>query len=147
MSTRKLIVAALICGLAILVAGGIQLIRISHNKPAVPVLAEGEQATVGGVRASVTRSARDSRGFHVEVQLSASGSSTVPVTDFTLLVGGKLEQPSNTAASRAPACRSPIPVGADEARCTLDFKDRDGSATLAFSRAGEQRIWALQPAA
>jgi hypothetical protein len=146
-STRKLIVTALICGLAILVAGGIQLVRISHNKPAVPVLDQGEQTVVGGVRATVTNSARDGRGFHVGVELSAPSASTVAITDFTLLVGGKLEQPTNTSTSSAPGCAAPIAVGTAPIRCTLDFRDRDGSATLAFSRAGDQRIWALEPAA
>jgi len=146
-STRKLIITALICGLAILVAGGIQLVRISHNKPAVPVLVQGEKAVVGGVRATVTNSARDDRGFHVGVELSAPSASTVAVTDFTLLVGGKLEQPTNTSTSSAPACAAPIALRTAPTRCTLDFEDRAGSATLAFSRAGDQRIWALEPAA
>lgn len=32
MSTRKLIVAALVCGLAILLAGAIQFVQIAHDR-------------------------------------------------------------------------------------------------------------------
>ena len=49
-STRKLIAIALLCGLAILIAGGIQLFRLSDtSERTVEVLAEGETATVGGI--------------------------------------------------------------------------------------------------
>ena len=48
MSTRKLILTALLCGLAILIAGGIQLIRIADDKPvSLPTI--GEERVVGGV--------------------------------------------------------------------------------------------------
>ncbi|MEZ5257542.1 MAG: hypothetical protein R2705_11800 [Ilumatobacteraceae bacterium] len=48
MSTRRLIITAMICGLAILVAGGIQLIRISRNDQlTLPTM--GEWRTVSGV--------------------------------------------------------------------------------------------------
>ena len=32
MSTRKLIIAALLCGVAILLAGALQLVQIAHNQ-------------------------------------------------------------------------------------------------------------------
>jgi hypothetical protein len=48
-STRRLILLALACGLAILVAGSIQLVRISRNEPTVEVGRIGTSATIGGV--------------------------------------------------------------------------------------------------
>ena len=68
-STRKLIAVALLCGLAILVAGGIQLFRISDRSGrTVEVLEEGQSATVGGVRVEVVSSVRTAEALEVRVR-------------------------------------------------------------------------------
>lgn len=36
MSTRKLIIAALLCGMAILVAGALQFLQIAHDRSSGP---------------------------------------------------------------------------------------------------------------
>ena len=89
-STRKLIAVALLCGLAILVAGGIQLFRISDRSDrTVEVLDEGQSATVGGVQVQVVSSVRTGSALGVSVRLGAPGDGTsVPLSSFTLLVGG-----------------------------------------------------------
>ena len=88
-STRKLIVVALVCGLAILVAGGIQLFRIAGTDDrTVEVLAEGEAATVGSVTVSVEGSEHDGAVIRAMVRLSAPDETTVPLSSFTLLAGG-----------------------------------------------------------
>ena len=93
-STRKLIAVALLCGLAILVAGGIQLFRISDRSGrTVEVLEEGQSATVGGVQVQVVSSVRTGGALEVSVRLGAPGDGTsVPLSSFTLLVGGGLER-------------------------------------------------------
>jgi hypothetical protein len=146
-STRKLIVAALVCGLAILLAGGIQLFRISDSpNRAVDVLREGQSATVGRVALSVTRSSRTGEAIDVDVQFAAAPSEiSVPITSFTLLVGGKLEQPTNSEATGSPGCGSTVIVRQTGLTCVVHFPPHDGTATLAFSRAGEQQLWRLMP--
>jgi len=149
-STRKLIVVALLCGLAILVAGGIQLFRISDaDDRTVDVLAEGEAATVGSVTVVVEDSSSDGAMIRATVRMSlAEGSgtddTTVPLSSFTLLVGGRL-QPSLVGVDDPAQCGSPVTVGAEPTTCEVAFEGGDGTATLAFSRDGEQAQWRLDP--
>jgi hypothetical protein len=145
-STRKLIAVALLCGLAILVAGGIQLFRISDRSGrTVEVLEEGQSATVGGVQVQVVSSVRTSDGLGVTVRLGAPGDGTsVPLSSFTLLVGGDLERavPGSTAAD----CPDPVPLTPTLTSCEVAFAPREGTATLSFSHGGGQRLWHLDPA-
>ena len=146
-STRKLIVVALLCGLAILVAGGIQLFRISDaDDRTVEVLAEGEAATVGSITVVVEDSSFDDAVIRAAVRMSlAEGSgtdeTTVPFSSFTLLVGGQLRQV--LLSQGEPGCPSPVTVGAEPTTCEVAFEGGDGTATLAFSRDGEQAQWRL----
>jgi hypothetical protein len=147
-STRKLIGIALLCGLAILIAGGIQLFRISDTGGrTVAVLAEGDRATVGGITVTVEGSAFGPNGLTVGVSLaSASDRETVPVTSFTLLAGGALQQATGDDTGETSSCPSTIDVDPSGTRCFLSFPSGKGTATLGFSRGGEQRIWRLDPA-
>ncbi len=140
--------AALLCGLAILVAGVIQLFRILDNQDTkVIILEQGRSATVGGLTLSVTGSTQTQRAIEVMARFEpAATEARVPVTSFTLLVGGQLEPPTNGASTAAPGCPPTIVVGSSGASCVVTFSLRQGTATVAFSRAGEQRLWRLEPA-
>ena len=143
-STRKLIVLALLCGLAILAAGGIQLFRIAGSDDrTVEVLAEGESATVGSVTVAVEDSERDGAVITATVRLSAMDETSVPLSSFTLLAGGRLHQ---ALATEDPSgCPDPVTVGAAPTSCDVAFEGDDGTATLAFSRDDEQAQWRLEP--
>ena len=144
MSTRKLIVLALLCGLAILVAGGIQLFRIAGTDDrTVEVLAEGEAATVGTVTITVEGSEQDGAVIRARVRMSAPDETTVPLSSFTLLAGGRLHPALDTDS--ADSCPSPVAVGSAPTSCAVAFEGDDGTATLAFSRDDEQAQWRLQP--
>jgi hypothetical protein len=144
--TRRLIVAALVCALVILVAGVVQLLRISGaDEREVDLLAEGQPATVGGVTVSVTSSALTPDALSIVARFGPASGVEVPVTSFTLLAGGKLEAPTNSDATLAPGCPLTIEVGSGGLTCSVSFPRREGSATVAFSRGGEQQIWRLQP--
>jgi hypothetical protein len=144
-STRKLIAVALLCGLAILVAGGIQLFRISDRSGrTVEVLDEGESATVGGLQVEVVSSVRRGDALDVSVRLGAeSGRTSVPLSSFTLLVGGDLERA--VSGSGPSACPDPVPVSPTATACDVAFRSREGTATLSFSHDGQQRLWHLDP--
>jgi archaellum component FlaF (FlaF/FlaG flagellin family) len=145
-STRKLIVAALVCGVVILVAGVVQLLRIADAKNRdVPILTQGEAAAVGGVSVSVIGSTVTEQAIEVAVRFAPATDVPVGVTSFTLLVGGKLEQPTNAASTPAPGCPPTIVVGSGGTTCIVSFPHRDGTATVAFSRGGQQEIWRLEP--
>ena len=144
-STRKLIAVALLCGLAILVAGGIQLFRISDRSDrTVEVLDEGQSATVGGVQVQVVSSVRTGSALGVSVRLGAPGDGTsVPLSSFTLLVGGGLERA--TPGASPSACPDPVPLTPTLMSCDVAFPAREGTATLSFSHGGQQRLWHLDP--
>lgn len=69
MSTRKLIAAALICGLAILMAGGIQLVRLSGQAKTADevLLAVGARAKVGAQEVAVLGHVVDGTSLKVDV--------------------------------------------------------------------------------
>jgi hypothetical protein len=146
-STRKLIAVALLCGLAILVAGGIQLFRISdRSQRTVDVLEQGQSATVGDVTVAVERSGRTASDIAATVQLSAPPSGSAAAVDvaggFRLLIGGRLETPTN-AEPASDACPATVPAADLPLRCEVHFSPHDGTATLSFSQGGEQRLWRL----
>lgn len=147
MSTRKLIVVALLCGLAILVAGGIQLLRISDtSERTVELLSEGDQAVVGGVEVTVVSSERDRSAIRVTVEMaSVEASADVPTSSFSLLVGGDLEQPLAADGGVPPACGASVTLDGEPASCVVVFPPGRGTASLSFSRGGEQRVWRLDP--
>jgi hypothetical protein len=144
-STRKLIAVALLCGLAILVAGGLQLLRISDRSGrTVEVLEEGQSTTVGGVQVQVVSSLRTSDALGVSVRVGAPGDGTsVPLSSFTLLVGGELERAMPGSASSS--CPDPVPLTPTLTACDVAFPSGEGTATLSFSHGGQQRLWHLDP--
>jgi hypothetical protein len=143
-STRKLIIVALVCGLAILLAGGIQLFRIAGTDDrTVEVLAEGEAATVGSVTVSVEGSEHDGAVIRAMVRLSAPDETTVPLSSFTLLAGGRLHPALDIES--AGSCPSPVAVRSAPTSCAVAFEGDDGTATLAFSRDDQQAQWRLEP--
>jgi hypothetical protein len=143
-STRKLIAVALLCGLAILVAGGIQLFRISdRSQRTVDVLEQGQPATVGGITLTVVRSERTDGETTATVHFAPSSrTATFDLDEFTLLSGGHLERPTNADANEGD-CSPLMVVGDQQVVCQLRFAPHEGTATLSFSHGGEQRLWRL----
>ena len=76
MSTRKLITLALLCGLAILLAGGIQLVILSgRSKSSSGVLLhEGVTARVGAVDATLVSHHLDGQVVVLDVRLAGPSS-------------------------------------------------------------------------
>jgi hypothetical protein len=146
-STRKLIAVALLCGLAILVAGGIQLFRISDRRGhTVEVLEEGQSATVGGVQVAVVTSTHTPDDVSASIRLGPTPTAvTFGVESFTLLVGGQLERPTNADANPGD-CPPLLLLGDQRVDCLLHFPPHEGTATLSFSHGGQQRLWHLDPA-
>jgi len=146
-STRKLIAVALLCGLAILVAGGIQLFRISdRSQRTVDVLEQGQSATVGDVSVTVEGSGRTASDIVATVQLSPPPSGHASDVDVAgglrLLIGGRLESPTNTEPASG-ACPATVPAADLPVRCEVHFAPHDGTATLSVSHGGDQRLWRL----
>ena len=151
MSTRRLILLAMACGLAILVAGSVQLFRLSRSDNEVTILREGTSARVGEVEVTVEASRRDDEQVLVDVRLAVDPAEERPPVDvpasdnWSLLAAGELLGPVAPAqpGPLPPCVGSMLPPPGDEVQCTLAFAAGDGSKTIAYRRGDEQRQWAL----
>jgi hypothetical protein len=145
-STRRLIALAMLCGLAILVAGGIQLFRIQDSRDSeVVVLAVGESGTVEGVTATVADVQRPGPiVLTVDVD-AAPGSAGVDDLAAAWLVtsGGDARSPVPVPEEMGDACPGDrLPPGS-RATCLLAFEEGDGDAFARF-RVGERvLVWGL----
>ncbi len=146
MSTRRLIISALVCGLAILLAGAVMLIRLASDREnfTVRVFAVDQPATIDGVRVHIASHERSGGVARVVVNLDTPTDHGLADAGlgFSLNIGG-LREPQSPPASEIPACRGLAVVAAQSVTCTLAFSDRSGSATLAYAAHGEQAEWSL----
>ena len=148
MSTRKLILTALLCGLAILIAGGVKLIQVANDETEVQVLALGDEATLGDMTVSVLEIDRRPDATLVTVTMTGVDLAEGAADGWRLLGDGRVQEPANEngrvqeplATSTANGCTT---VMADSpTRCTVQFDPAESAPTVAYVRAGEQRQWA-----
>lgn len=140
MRTRTLLLLAVVCGLAILLAGGIQLLRLTGSESAdAEDLRIGDTATAGDATVTVV-SAEEEAGV-LTVALRAGGVDDPRGIDgFTLVVTGDVLRP---LAPEAGDC-----VGFTEATVDCDVRfdtgDVEGRTRVLLLRRGEdQRRWSL----
>lgn len=156
MATRKLIIAALCCGLAILLAGGLWLVATgnSDNDKTVPLLDPGQSATVGGLDVTVLGGALDGARLVLTVQATApAGGETI--TDFAS--GWRVLSPSGqtlatasgaVGAANGPPCSDASLDPGTTLTCHMLFAvDADASSVTGFStvyeRDGDSGAWLL----
>ena len=144
MKTRTLILLAMACGLAILVAGGAFLWRVIANKDELTIpdpAGVGQTQQVGPVRATLLQYVLQGDQLDVTVRLE----STEPLGDagsgWALLVDGKLADPV-TATDSSACAGKPVTVG-QPVECTLAFQASDGDRYVAYATGAQQRLWRL----
>lgn len=147
MSTRKLILLALACGLAILVAGSVQLLRIQRGGSTT--LSVGDSTELATVRAAVVSASSTSDSIGVVVEIRVADGAATALSDaqvgWSLLTGG-LKEPvlpgvAAKGAGETPACAG-LRVAVGETReCLLRFPVRPGGAGttyVSYRFAGQQ---------
>jgi hypothetical protein len=138
MKTRTLLMLALMCGVAILVAGVAQLVRVERQRPAT-ALTIGDRATVGDLEVTVL--GVDARRGTLAVDVRLAGLVDDDVTaSFSLVVPGDVLAPR---AEGDGACGA---VTVEPVECTLSFdvSESGGSArTLVVRRGDSQRRWVV----
>lgn len=142
MSTRKLILAALVCGLAIVLAGGVKLFQVAGEDDAVELLAFGEKAAVGDMTVSVLSVTPGTDRTVVVVSMSGVNGADA-VEGWRMLSGGKVSSPlpsGDTAggSTEVPACAK---VSTQVAECTVVFPASEGTVNVAYLRGGAQSQW------
>jgi hypothetical protein len=131
MSTRKLILLSLVCGLVILLAGGIKLLQVATDDASITVLAVGDEARVGDMSARVTAVGRTATATVVTVDLVGVAVEEASAGWIMLGDGSRLEPTS--------VCG---PTAVDERRqCRLEFDPVERVQAIAYARGGEQRQW------
>jgi hypothetical protein len=143
MRTRTLLILAVCCGLAILVAGSLQLLRVTGDGDAAADLAIGSSARAGDL--DVTVESADERDGLLRVGVRVSGVDDVSGLDsFRLVVSGEVLEPLTPAQAGDGACGA---LTVAEQRCDLVFgvADVEGSVRVLIVRRGEdQHRWDLR---
>jgi len=142
MSTRKLILWALVCGVLILVAGSAKLFQTTQQPVEVQLLALGDSITLGDMTVSVT-ALRDTTDRTL-VDVTMVGVAGAQAKDgWKLLASGKVSDPVLVPIGAGTECTLTQP--ATILTCTIAFPVSEGTRTVAYIRAGEQRQWATAP--
>ena len=138
MSTRKLILTALVCGLAILIAGGVKLIQVADRETTVELLALGDTATLGDMTVSVLDIEDSAEATFVTVSMVGVDLDSGAEDGWRMLADGKVAEPllvqDQPNACGATSAGAPV-------ECVVAFGPADKTRTVAYIRAGEQRQW------
>lgn len=138
MKTRTLLLLAIGCGLAILVAGGIQLLRVSGRSEGRETLSLGATAKVGGME--ITLIEARSVGDLAVVTVRVGGVDDDDVSDGFRL---NVDEPVALPASLGTPCGA---VGAEASTCSIAFDLPAGGldgAVLVYIRADQTARWSL----
>ena len=142
MSTRKLILWALVCGVLILVAGSAKLFQTSQQSVQVQLLELGDSVTLGDMTVSVT-ALRDIDDRTL-VDVTMVGVAEAQAMDgWKLLAAGKVTDPVLLPVGAGTECTlTQLEI---TLVCTVAFPVSEGTRTVSYVRAGEQRQWATAP--
>jgi hypothetical protein len=136
MRTRTLLLLAIACGLVILLAGGIQLLRVGDQEQSATLLQTGEPGKAGDVTVELTSSSADDSKLVAVVRLG--GADDPDGLDGFTLVG-----PGKVVAVSSSTCDG---ITAATAECALTFATGEMQGTsrqLIFHRADDQLRWVL----
>jgi hypothetical protein len=137
MSTRKLILTALICGLAIMLAGGFKLFQVATEDFEAVVFDLGSEQTLGDMKVTVQSVKQSDTQTLVSVRMRGVEGGD-GYEGWKLLADGKLSDPIVTADT-APC----VTKMAQYVECEIPFVGTDGSSvTVAYQRANLQSQWA-----
>jgi hypothetical protein len=128
--------------LAILIAGGVQLLRVGGQKESTQLLTVGEVGKAGDVTVSVIAPAQsDDATAHLSVTVRIGGVDDANGFDGFTLIG-----PDKVADVESSTCPG---ITVAEAQCTLTFSTAEmkgSSRQLILRRADTQLRWVLTAA-
>ena len=136
MRTRTLLLLAIGCGLAILLAGGIQLLRVGGQQQSAKVLSVGQPGKAGDVTVELVSSSVDESEVVAVVRIGG-------IDDPNGLDGFTLVGPGKVLSVTASNCEGITPTTVD---CSLTFATSEMVGTsrqLIFHRADDQLRWVL----
>ncbi|NDG66155.1 MAG: hypothetical protein EBY23_04395 [Actinobacteria bacterium] len=142
MSTRKLILWALVCGVLILAAGTAKLFQTSQKPVEVQLLAMGDSVTLGDMTVSVTALRDTADRTLVDVNMVGVAEAQA-MEGWKMLASGEVSDPVMLPVGAGTECT--LTKLTEMLTCTVAFPVSEGTRTVAYIRAGEQRQWATAP--
>jgi hypothetical protein len=133
--TRTLLLLAVACGLAILVAGSIKVFLIADDKPP-PHLAVGQSGTIGDMTVTVQSVRQAGTQTLIGVRLGGTVDPDGGLS-FVYGTGGRQLQPEAPAAGDPPCGATAV----EPADCVLAFATLDIPGVLRYQRADETLRW------
>ena len=126
----------------ILIAGTAKLFQTSQKPVEVQLLALGDSVTLGDMTVSVT-ALRDT-GDRTLVDVTMVGVAEAQAMDgWKMLAAGEVSDPVMLPVGAGTECT--LTKLAETLTCTVAFPVSEGTRTVAYIRAGEQRQWATAP--
>lgn len=143
-STRRLIITALVCGMAILLAGGVFLVRIANNRVEITTNRIGDVVRVGDLRVTVVRVTEGADALRVGVEIDATDATLAASVDaeerWTLVIGGARDRLEPTGGT---PCRGARIESGRTLTCDLAFAPADGPTYLSFELGEGGARWRL----
>jgi hypothetical protein len=140
MSTRKLILWSLVCGVLIVVAGGIKLRQsVGSTNLDDKVLSAGESTVVGGMTVSVESFVVNPDNTLVTVSIGGIAGEDA-VAGWKMLAGGEASEPIAATGDATWCATTTLEV----AQCVLAFPVSEGAPAVFYYRDGDNSQWALE---
>ncbi|HEY4610215.1 MAG TPA: hypothetical protein VIH06_13460 [Ilumatobacteraceae bacterium] len=136
MRTKTLLLLAVGCGLVILLAGGIQLLRVGGQEQSTKVLTTGQRGKAGDVTVELLSTTIGHDDLSAVVRVGG-------VDDPDGLDGFTLVAPGKVVPLTTSSCEG---IAVAQADCVLTFSTADLQGTsrqLIFHRADQQLRWVL----
>ena len=126
----------------ILIAGTAKLFQTSQKPVEVQLLVLGDSVTLGDMTVSVT-ALRDTADRTL-VDVTMVGVAEAQAMDgWKMLAAGEVSDPVMLPVGAGTECT--LTKLAETLTCTVAFPVSEGTRTVAYIRAGEQRQWATAP--
>lgn len=145
--TRTLMLLSVVCGLLIVLAGGVKLFQVASDRTDIPVLSVGDRALVGDMTVVVESIELSPDGVAVAVSMSGVPGE-VALGGWTMLGDGELLGPVDGGVSGdggdSGACdrATVVPEDGTTLHCALRFPAAEAVQYVAYQRGGELRRWA-----
>jgi hypothetical protein len=136
MKTRTLLLLALACGLAIMLAGAVFLFQLSTQDELVEPVPIGEQTQVGDMSVTVTNVDETNGVLSLVIEVGGTPDEQ-PADEFRLLASGRGVSVAETTCP---------PSGLEVQTCTVTFdvSQADGVSRVLFYERGDDRArWVL----
>lgn len=139
MSTRKLIITALLCGMAILVAGGLKLFLTATDRVEVQVLSFGDGAELGDMEVQVLSAVPSVDATLVTVSMGGVDGADA-TAGWLVFTGTSVLEPIAPPEGVVSPCATTPADG--RVQCVVAFPPSEKVQYVAYVRAGIQKRWA-----